>query len=740
MSRLAGRLPCSQPRALALLAVALALGAPLRTMYHLIDVVGSPTQFLLVAGVALALAALLSRLVHPALAIALGVALFGAGLAWYVTNLTTNPPLAVLVADSVELLTGRRLLQIANVRLWVTSFVAAPVFLTTYFALRRWYVTAVAVAGLTLSFFVLTTDAGVVTTLLGVVGGVAAVGFGTLDSVTDEGQAGTASGSSADGPSASPTVTNTADGIDAGRRSVLTQLGAIVVLPAVASRLPGVEGTAVSLLRGSGGTVEGSLVNAGDSLTVQGSLSLSSTLRFTVDADEASYWRVGVYDRYTGDGWVRTGNREPYDGGDSLEGQPAERTRSVDQRYEVESDIGTIPAVWKPRQYEGDADVQVTRHDGLQPEDGLESGDSYRIESEVIDADESALRAAGDDYPDEVEGTYVQLPESTPNRVAETTATLTENAETPYQTALVIQRWLTENRDYSLEVSRPRRNVADRFLHAMTEGYCTYFATTMAVMLRTQDIPARLTVGYTPGESVGENRWEVRGLHSHAWVEMYVEEWGWVQFDPTPAGPRRAAEQQRLDEDGDTGSDGAEPTPTEAESTPTPTPTPTETPEPDRTPATPTPTRTRAPGETRTAERTATPTGTGGDEGGQLPDLPSREEAALGVVALLGTVAGLRHAGVPERVSRGLWLRYQSPQSPEADVETAFQRAMYVVGERHRERRPGETVRAYLDAVDADEDVRRLAELRERLRYGGAVSAAAAEEAIDIADAVVAER
>ena len=732
MSRLAGRLPWSQPRALALLSVALALGAPLRTMYHLIDVVGSPTQFLLVAGVALVLAALLSRVLSPVLAIVLGVGLFGAGLVWYVTNLTTNPPLGVLLADTVELVTGRRLLQIANVRLWVTSFAAAPVFMTTYFALRRWYVTAVFAASLALSFFVLTTDAGVVTTLLGVVGGVAAIGFGTLDSVTNDG--GTAGAGSASG-----TVTDAADGIDAGRRSVLTQLAAVVVLPTVASRVPGVRGTAVSLLRGSGGTVEGSLVDAGDSLSVQGSLSLSPTLRFTVEADEARYWRVGTYDRYTGDGWVRTGSLEPYDEGDRLKGQPAERTREVVQRYEVESNIGTVPAAWKPMQYDGDPDVQVTRHDGFQPEDGLESGDSYWVKSEVISADESALRAAGDDYPDEVAGTYVQLPESTPDRVAETTATLTENAETPYQTALVVQRWLEENRDYSLEVSRPRRNVADRFLHAMTEGYCTYFATTMAVMLRTQNIPARLTVGYTTGESVGSNRWEVRGLHSHAWVEMYVEDWGWVQFDPTPADPRRAAEQQRLDED-DSG-DEDEATPTEPESTPTPTPTPTETSEPGQNPTpTPTPTRTRAPGETRTPERTATGTATDDDDGSQFPELPTREETTLGVIALLGTAAGLRHAGVPERVSRGLWLRYQSPQNPAEDVETAFQRAMYVLSERHRERRPGETVRAYLDAVDADDDIRRLAELRERLRYGGTVSSATAEEAIAIADGVVAER
>ena len=733
MSRLTGRLPWSQPRALALLAVALALGAPLRTMYHLIDVVGSPTQFLLVAGVALVSAALLARVLHPVLAIAVGAGLFGLGLLWYVTNLTTNPPFGVLLTDTVELLTGRRLLQIANVQLWVTSFAAAPAFLTTYFAFRRWYVTAVAVASVTLSFFVLTTDAGVVTTLLGVVGGLAAIGFGTLDSVASEGDATTASGSQA-----SATPTDGDDGIDTGRRSVLAQLAAVIVLPTVLSRVPGVEGTALSLLGGTGGTVEGSLVDAGDSLTVQGSLSLSSALRFTIEADEARYWRVGTYDRYTGDGWVRTGSATDYDDGEYLGDGPADRTRQLPQTVEVESAIGTVPAAWKPTRYDGDPDVLVTRHDGFQPRDGLESGDSYRVESSVIEASETELRSAGDDYPDEVEATYLQLPESTPDRVAETTATLTENAETPYQTALIIEQWLKRNRDYSLEVSRPRRNVADRFLHAMTEGYCTYFATTMAVMLRTQDIPARMTVGYTPGDAVGSNRWEVRGLHSHAWVEMYVEDWGWVQFDPTPAGPRQAAEQQRLD-DADDGGDDAQETPTESEPTPTPTSAPDETPVARRT-TTPPPTATRTPppGSTRTPGQTVT--GAGGDGGNQLPGLPSREEAALGLVALLGTAAGLRRAGVPERVSRGLWLRYQSPETPAEDVETAFQRAMYVLGESHRERRPGETVRAYLDAVDADEDVRRLAGLREQLRYGGSVSADAAAEAIDIADDVVAQR
>jgi len=704
--------------------MSLALGAPLRTMYHLIDVVGSPTQFLLVAGVALVTAVGLARVLHPILAIVVGVVLFIMGLVWYITNLSTDPSFGVLVDDTVKLLTGRRLLQIANVRLWVTSFVSAPVFLTTYFALRRWYVTAVLVSGVTLGFFALTTDAGVVTTILGVVGSVAAVGFGRLDAVSNEQE--TLSGQPAAG-----------DGIDTGRRSVLEQLAAIIVVPALLSRVLSFDGAALSVIDGGSQTVESSLVTAGESMAIEGSISLSPVHRFTVESEDAHYWRVATYDRYTGDGWVRTGESRAYD--ESELSNPPGLSDRVEQTFEVESAIGTVPAAWKPVEYDGETDIELTRHDGLQPTEELASGERYEVVSEIIEATEAELREVGDDYPNEIEAAYLQLPDSTPERVEETTDTLTEDAETPYEAALAIERWLQANREYSLEVSRPRRNVADRFLHAMNRGYCVYFATTMAVMLRTQDIPARLTVGYTSGEEVASNRWEVRGLHSHAWVELFVPDYGWVEFDPTPGDPRRAAEQQRLAEsqsDADTGDQGETETDTPATETPTPTPTERQKPGRTRTPtATATPTSTEAP--TTPAGQQPPNTGSGGSE---LPQLPSREETTLGLVALLGTAAGLRRAGVTERVSRALWLRYQRPKAPDKDVERAFQRVMCVLSQRHRPRESGETVRGYLDTIDADEDIRRLAALRERLRYSGSVSPEAAREAIDIADAVVAER
>jgi hypothetical protein len=265
----------------------------------------------------------------------------------------------------------------------------------------------------------------------------------------------------------------------------------------------------------------------------------------------------------------------------------------------------------------------------------------------------------------------------------------------------------------------------------------------MVTMLRTQGIPARFVVGYTSGQQVDQERWVVRGLNSHAWVEVYLPDQGWIQFDPTPSGPREDAEQSRLDEarsvsepNVDTGetNNGSEFSPT-----PTPTPPPlTEQNESDNaTDTTEATTDASGPGVTPTRPGSNPDADDGGVE---LPELPSREEAALGFVALLGVAAGARQSGLVDHVRRELWLRYQRREDPEADVEVAFQRAMYVLGTQTRQREAGETVRTYLESVEADERIRRLAALRERARYAGEVDDAVAEEAVELADAVVSER
>ncbi|MFB6151211.1 MAG: DUF4129 domain-containing transglutaminase family protein, partial [Haloarculaceae archaeon] len=293
------------------------------------------------------------------------------------------------------------------------------------------------------------------------------------------------------------------------------------------------------------------------------------------------------------------------------------------------------------------------------------------------------------------------------------------------------------------------------FLFEMDAGYCTYYATTMVTMLRTQDIPARFVVGYTPGERVDRDEWVVRGYNAHAWVEVYFPDVGWVRFDPTPAQPRRAAEQEELAqarEQNVTGVDTNETLGPEWTPTPTATPAPL-TPRQEQpvggTPISPTPNvrRFTPPGGiitgtvglvngTETTGGGAESGGSGGLFEGMEP--PSREESALGAVVLLGLVVGLRRFGVTGRIYRALWLRYQPRSDPSTDAQRAFDRLEYLLAERYRPREPGETTRQYLAAIGADERATRVAQVRERARYAGDVSREEADEAVSLVDDIVA--
>ena len=60
------------------------------------------------------------------------------------------------------------------------------------------------------------------------------------------------------------------------------------------------------------------------------------------------------------------------------------------------------------------------------------------------------------------------------------------------------------------------------------------FASTMAVMARTLGIPARVAVGFAPGEKLAKGGYLVGAHDAHAWPELYFQGVGWVRFEPTP--------------------------------------------------------------------------------------------------------------------------------------------------------------------------------------------------------------
>jgi hypothetical protein len=83
----------------------------------------------------------------------------------------------------------------------------------------------------------------------------------------------------------------------------------------------------------------------------------------------------------------------------------------------------------------------------------------------------------------------------------------------------------------------PQDPLAD-FLFVRKQGHCEYFASSMAIMLRTLRIPSRVVNGFRTSEFNDlTEKYVIRASSAHSWVEAYFPGHGWVSFDPTPASP-----------------------------------------------------------------------------------------------------------------------------------------------------------------------------------------------------------
>lgn len=136
-----------------------------------------------------------------------------------------------------------------------------------------------------------------------------------------------------------------------------------------------------------------------------------------------------------------------------------------------------------------------------------------------------------------IEQNYTQLPDTIPKRVVDLSLTITEDALSPFDKAIKIQNYLMDNFSYTLDTpyTPPGRDFVDYFLFDLQEGYCTYFATAMAVMGRAVGLPVRYIEGFAmPPKPYLNDMYNVRKSDAHAWVEVYFPNIGWIPFDPTP--------------------------------------------------------------------------------------------------------------------------------------------------------------------------------------------------------------
>jgi transglutaminase-like putative cysteine protease len=291
----------------------------------------------------------------------------------------------------------------------------------------------------------------------------------------------------------------------------------------------------------------------GPSFTVFGEWVSNDEEVLVLAAERPLYLRTRTYDLYNGHGWDSTeGPKRGVAAGDQLFDVPTSERPTVNEgegvrlasiSIEMRQSVGRqIFTAGSP--LEVYAPVLITEPAGLPLLGHVESvnsigeGESYTEAVLISEATEAQLAStAGIEYPQAVRDLYVSQRGISPE-VAALAREVTDGAESPYEQAKMIARYLRGNDfEYTtrgLEVPAGA-DLVDTFLFGENgkRGYCQHYASAMALMARSLGLPARVAVGWAPGEAAGEDLWLVREAQAHAWVEIYFPHYGWQIFEAT---------------------------------------------------------------------------------------------------------------------------------------------------------------------------------------------------------------
>lgn len=296
----------------------------------------------------------------------------------------------------------------------------------------------------------------------------------------------------------------------------------------------------------------------GTTMSLGGAVQLGNRVVMDVASPVGHYWRATLYDEYTGSGWLNNDEEmayfRPFD--PELVTPRFEMRRLITQTYT--SYLPGRTQLFTAADVVGTDRPTKVRHSrvsGRLPQDGhlgelfnvsmiyartsLDSSESYTLISSITAADEASLRTAGTDYPQWVRTRYLQLPDSLPQRVRDLAYEISSDETNPYDKASALEAYLRQiTYNESIESPPVDQDRVDWFIFDQREGYCDYYASSLAVMARAIGIPARVAAGYGRGEYNSEaHAYRVRDNNAHAWVEIYFPRYGWVEFEPTAAEP-----------------------------------------------------------------------------------------------------------------------------------------------------------------------------------------------------------
>ena len=322
--------------------------------------------------------------------------------------------------------------------------------------------------------------------------------------------------------------------------------------------------TAGSALRRGGNSVSGS-IGFSDTVTLGqiGELKKNDEIFMHVRVDRLSgmprtglHWRGVALDEFTGNAWKKSRPTERVPDKDSETGLfklgTTEDVRRLTEQTFIIEPVDTPILFGAPRVLGVQGELPLLRVDsegGLQTRVHEQERLAYKVYSDTTEPNDQALRGDQLQYlADSVR--YLELPSNLNPQIGALARSVIvkSGARTWYDASRAIESYLRDNYGYSLEMKAGGPDPLSDFLFNVKQGHCEYFATAMAVMLRTQGVATRVVNGFLPGEYNGAaGAFTVRQSDAHSWVEVYFPQTNsWVTFDPTPSAGRTSHERKGL--------------------------------------------------------------------------------------------------------------------------------------------------------------------------------------------------
>ncbi|PWA07043.1 transglutaminase [Pueribacillus theae] len=283
-----------------------------------------------------------------------------------------------------------------------------------------------------------------------------------------------------------------------------------------------------------------------------GPFELDTTPVFYADSDTEHYWRAETRDVYTGKGW--TSSREetkPFYGTSKTLYEENAKIEEKEANIQM-TGLLSYPFLFYPGQLKKvkTPDIHATFEEDRQSGkiSTKKNGRNYTLKEYTLTYDDPTFsidelkKSDGLSYPEEIQQTYLQLPDTLPNRVEKLAREVTADSETSYEKAKDIESYFSRNGfEYdtkNVAIPGEKDDYVDQFLFETKKGYCDNFSSSMVVMLRSIGIPARWVKGFTEGDfkeilADGKKRHLITNKNAHSWVEAYFPGSGWVPFEPT---------------------------------------------------------------------------------------------------------------------------------------------------------------------------------------------------------------